>query len=48
MDWDKLEADLRKEEKEEKLDGDAGLQKLFQGIYAGADEVRNPAFWTLC
>lgn len=45
VDWDKLEADLRKEEKEEKLDGDAGLQKLFQGIYAGADEVLNPAFW---
>jgi len=40
VDWDKLEADLRKEEKDEKLDGDAGLQKLFQSIYAGADEVR--------
>jgi hypothetical protein len=38
VDWDKLEADLRKEEKDEKLDGDAGLQKLFQSIYAGADE----------
>ena len=38
VDWDKLESDLRKEEKDEKLDGEAGLQKLFQSIYAGADE----------
>lgn len=38
VDWDKMESDLKKEEKDEKLDGEAGLQKLFQGIYAGADE----------
>ena len=38
MDWDKLEADLKKEEKEEKLDGDAGLQKLFRDIYSSGDE----------
>ena len=38
MDWDKLEADLKNEEKDEKLEGDAALQKLFQGIYANADE----------
>ena len=38
VDWDKLESDLKKEEKDEKLEGDAGLQKLFRSIYAGADE----------
>lgn len=38
IDWDKLEAEVKKEEKEEKLDGDAALNKFFQDIYAGADE----------
>ncbi|KAK7253063.1 hypothetical protein RIF29_37467 [Crotalaria pallida] len=37
-DWDKLEAQVKKEEKEEKLDGDAGLNKLFRDIYQNADE----------
>ena len=37
-DWNKLEAEVKQEEKDEKLDGDAGLQKFFQSIYAGADE----------
>ncbi|OWM72091.1 protein SGT1 homolog B-like [Punica granatum] len=37
-DWDKLEAEVKKEEKEEKLDGDAGLNKLFRDIYLNADE----------
>ncbi|XP_014519304.1 protein SGT1 homolog A [Vigna radiata var. radiata] len=37
-DWDKLEALVKKEEKEEKLDGDAGLNKLFRDIYQNADE----------
>lgn len=31
MDWDKLAADVKKEEKEEKLDGEAGLQKVWTG-----------------
>ncbi|CAM8959192.1 hypothetical protein QQ045_004714 [Rhodiola kirilowii] len=37
-DWDKLEAEVKKQEKEEKLDGDAGLNKFFQEIYQGSDE----------
>ncbi|CAH9137010.1 unnamed protein product [Cuscuta epithymum] len=37
-DWDKLEAQVKKEEKDEKLDGDAALNKFFQGIYKDADE----------
>ncbi|KAK3251379.1 Cochaperone protein [Cymbomonas tetramitiformis] len=37
-DWDKLEADLKAEEKDEKLEGDAALNKLFQDIYKNADE----------
>lgn len=37
-DWDKLEAQVKKEEKEEKLDGDAALNKFFQDIYRDADE----------
>lgn len=38
VDWDKLEAEVKKEEKEEKLDGDAALNKFFQDIYRDADE----------
>ncbi|KAJ1704438.1 hypothetical protein LUZ63_004217 [Rhynchospora breviuscula] len=38
VDWDKLEAQVKKEEKEEKLDGDAGLNKFFRDIYQDADE----------
>ncbi|KAH7538114.1 protein SGT1 homolog [Ziziphus jujuba] len=37
-DWDKLEAQVKKEEKEEKLDGDAALNKFFREIYQDADE----------
>lgn len=37
-DWDKLEAEVKKEEKEEKLDGDAALNKFFRDIYSDADE----------
>uniref|UniRef100_A0A1D1ZE83 Protein SGT1 B n=1 Tax=Anthurium amnicola TaxID=1678845 RepID=A0A1D1ZE83_9ARAE len=36
-DWDKLEAHVKKEEKEEKLEGDAALNKLFRDIYRDAD-----------
>ena len=38
MNWDKLEAEVKKEEKDEKLDGEQALQKLFRDIYGGADE----------
>ncbi|MCO5568787.1 hypothetical protein L7F22_022487 [Adiantum nelumboides] len=37
-DWDKLEAQMLKEEKDEKLEGDAALNKLFRDIYRNADE----------
>ncbi|XP_006644387.2 protein SGT1 homolog [Oryza brachyantha] len=37
-DWDKIEAEVKKEEKEEKLDGDAALNKFFRDIYSDADE----------
>ncbi|GAV76323.1 CS domain-containing protein/SGS domain-containing protein/TPR_2 domain-containing protein/TPR_11 domain-containing protein [Cephalotus follicularis] len=38
VDWDKMEAEVKKEEKEEKLDGDAALNKFFRDIYKDADE----------
>lgn len=39
--WDKLAADIEKEEKNEKLEGDAALNQLFQKIYGeGSDEVK--------
>ncbi|XP_059642648.1 protein SGT1 homolog isoform X2 [Cornus florida] len=37
-DWDKLEAQVKKEEKEEKLDGDASLNRFFGDIYKNSDE----------
>lgn len=37
-DWDKLEAQVKKEEKDEKLDGDAAVNKIFREIYQNADE----------
>lgn len=37
-DWGKIETEVKKEEDEEQLDGDAGLQKFFKQLYAGADE----------
>ncbi|KAK3011392.1 hypothetical protein RJ639_011038, partial [Escallonia herrerae] len=36
--WDKLEAQVKEEEKGEKLDGDAALNKMFGDIYKNADE----------
>ena len=40
-DWDKLVAELKEEEKEEKPEGDAALNALFHQIYAnGSDETR--------
>ncbi|KAE8664037.1 Protein SGT1-like protein [Hibiscus syriacus] len=37
-DWDKIEAQVKKEEKDEQLDGDAALNKFFRDIYQDADE----------
>ncbi|KAL4204337.1 hypothetical protein AMTRI_Chr01g109260 [Amborella trichopoda] len=37
-DWDKVEAEVKREEKEEKLDGDAAVNKLFREIYRDADD----------
>ncbi|CAF0784348.1 unnamed protein product [Didymodactylos carnosus] len=40
-DWDKLEVELKNEEKDEKLEGDAAVNQLFQQIYRdGSDETR--------
>ena len=36
--WDKIEQDLKEEEENEKLSGDAALNKLFQDIYSKADD----------
>ncbi|XP_030259592.1 protein SGT1 homolog isoform X1 [Sparus aurata] len=39
--WDKMVVDLSEEEKNENLEGDAALNKLFQQIYCdGSDEVK--------
>jgi len=37
-DWNKLEKDVKREEKEEKPEGDAALNQLFQQIYGDASE----------
>ncbi|ELU04389.1 hypothetical protein CAPTEDRAFT_114892, partial [Capitella teleta] len=40
-DWDKVVSDIKKDEKDEKLEGDAALNQLFQQIYCdGSEEVR--------
>ena len=40
-DWDKLAAEVKREEKDEKLEGDAALNKLFQQIYTdGSEDVQ--------
>ena len=40
-DWDKVAAQISKDEKDEKLEGEAALNQLFQQIYGdGSDEVR--------
>ncbi|XP_067297684.1 protein SGT1 homolog isoform X3 [Pseudorasbora parva] len=39
--WDKLVGEIKDEEKSEKLEGDAALNKLFQQIYSdGSDDVK--------
>ncbi|KAL0688179.1 hypothetical protein Bca4012_087856 [Brassica carinata] len=37
-DWDKLEAEVNKQEKDEKLEGDAALDKSLREMYSNADE----------
>lgn len=40
-DWDKIAQDIKKEEANEKLEGEEALNQLFQKIYAdGSDETR--------
>ena len=36
--WDSLASDLKQEEKDEKLDGEAGLQKFFKQLYGDLDD----------
>lgn len=36
--WDKMVTEIKKEEAEEKPEGDAGLNKFFQQLYSGADD----------
>lgn len=38
VDWDKLEQEVKKQEKDEEVDGDAGVMKFFRQLYADADE----------
>ncbi|XP_048035623.1 protein SGT1 homolog isoform X2 [Megalobrama amblycephala] len=39
--WDKLVGEIKEEEKNENLEGDAALNKLFQQIYSdGSDDVK--------
>ena len=38
VDWDRVEAEVKKEEKTEKPEGEQALQKLFRDIYSGSDE----------
>ena len=50
-DWDKLVAEVKKEEKDEQPDGDAGVQKLFRQIYASACSIpsfRAPGMHVAC
>jgi suppressor of G2 allele of SKP1 len=52
QDWNKLESDQKKEEKEEKLEGEAGLNKFFRELYGGLDEdarrAMNKSFVVRC
>ena len=51
-DWDKLVSEINEEEKNEKPEGDAALNSLFQKIYGdGSDEVKkamNKSYVSYC
>lgn len=38
VNWDKLEHEIKSEEKDEKLEGEQALQKMFRDIYSSGDE----------
>jgi len=43
MDWDKLEAEVKAAEKDEKLDGEVGFQKFLKDLYGDSNEDQRRA-----
>lgn len=44
VEWDKLAAEVKKEEEDEKPDGEAGLQKLFRSVRARTSFLTPPMY----